>query len=377
MRRVLVIRFSSLGDILLTFPCLSFLASQGCEIHYLTKESFRPLLEMAAGANSQLRLVVHTIPNHATFKELVAKASDLKSLGFDFVLDLHRNLRSRVAAFVIGRPFARVWKFRFKESFLFVFRGGAFRKLGFEPITRPGESVRVAAIGLTEGFSKEVWESVAYTSLLKRLGEGVGASAGSSGSGGVSSRFIGASEQEKSRRILEELACRFSDGFVCIASESAWIQKEWPADRFVALAKQIAARGLGVVWIGLREVPHGAHFDGAVDLTKRLSLFEVATVLRDAKTLVCNDSGLMHLSEAVGTPVVAIFGPTTRELGFAPRLRDSQVVEAELWCRPCSKTGRLCIRPIARRKCLTDVSVASAWGAVEKVLGGRAEGRLS
>lgn len=356
MRRVLVIRFSSLGDILLTFPSLSYLASQDCEIHYLTKESFRPLVEMAVPAVSANgpapRLIVHTISNHASLGELLAKVRALKMLQFDIVLDLHRNLRSRIASLIIGSRFARVWKFRIKELFLFVFRAGAFRALGLGPISRPGESVRVAALGLGSArLADEAWARVARSSLLESLDAREG--------------------------VVGQISGKFANGYVCVAAESAWAQKQWPVERFIAVAKRAAARGVGVVWIGLRDVPKEAHFEGAADLTRQLSLYEVALVLKRARTLVCNDSGLMHLSEAVGTPVVAIFGPTTRELGFAPRLSNSRIVEAELWCRPCSKTGRLCIRPFARRKCLTDVSEDSVWSAVENVLGHDAEGQLS
>jgi ADP-heptose:LPS heptosyltransferase len=94
--------------------------------------------------------------------------------------------------------------------------------------------------------------------------------------------------------------------------------------------------------------------------------------LSGARALLSNDSGLMHLAEAVGTPVVAIYGPTSRELGFGPGMELSRVVEAgSLWCRPCSKTGRWCIRPFERRKCLRTISTNSVIAALDEVLAGR------
>lgn len=338
-RRVLVIRFSALGDVLLTFPSLKHLVDQGCEIHFLTKDAFRPVVELAV-APGHVR--VHAISNHATLGELCEKARVLKALDFDAVYDLHRNLRSRIASFIIARPTRRAWKFRFRELFLYVFRKGLFNALGLRAISRPAEALRVVEADVS------TTQRLLGNSELKRAPLPV--------------------ENESAR--VRELRQRFAaHGYVCIAVESAWRQKEWSVERFIEVARRVVARGVGVVWIGLRDVPGEAKFEGTFDLTKGLAITEVADILANARGLLCNDSGLMHLAEAVGTPVAAIFGPTSRELGFAPRLPASRIVQAELWCRPCSKTGRLCIRPIARRKCLSDVSVEQAWAAVDEILG--------
>jgi ADP-heptose:LPS heptosyltransferase len=95
-------------------------------------------------------------------------------------------------------------------------------------------------------------------------------------------------------------------------------------------------------------------------------LLELAQDLADSDRLLCNDSGLLHLAEAVGTPVVALFGPTTRAWGYFPLDPRSRVIETELACRPCSRNGgrpcrlqhRLCMELLSVRE------VTDALGAV-------------
>lgn len=262
---------------------------------------------------------------------------ELRREDFDFVFDLHRNLRSWVVTACLKKPFARISKFRFRELVLYFFRKGGYRVFFQSSLDRSREALRV----------------VGGTALPPGQQTNPGARAA-----------VGVLPAIADVRLTQA----FGSGFVCIAAESAWPQKEWSIERFIEVAHWVAERGLGVVWLGLRPLPEAAKFSGALDLTAKLSLEQVAAVLAQAKVLVCNDSGLMHLSEAAGTPVVAVFGPTSRELGFAPRMERSVIVEKNLWCRPCSKTGRFCIRLFERRKCLTDISVRDVVDALERML---------
>lgn len=77
-----------------------------------------------------------------------------------------------------------------------------------------------------------------------------------------------------------------------------------------------------------------------LDLSGIMKLSSLPGVLAQARVLLTNDSGLLHLSEALGTPVVSLFGPTTEDFGFRPFLKKSRSFSATLSCRPCSKHGR-------------------------------------
>jgi heptosyltransferase-2 len=154
-------------------------------------------------------------------------------------------------------------------------------------------------------------------------------------------------------------------GFVALAPGSIWGTKRWPG--YAALAAAIDAP---VVAVGGREdaaladaivaaAPSRAHnAAGALGLRASAALIERAAVL------VTNDSAPLHLATAVGTPVVAIFGPTVPAFGFGPRGPRDQVVErAALSCRPCSAHGpQVC--PLGHHRCMRELSVESVIAAV-------------
>ena len=101
-----------------------------------------------------------------------------------------------------------------------------------------------------------------------------------------------------------------------------------------------------------------------VELVRDRSLVETARSLAGCRAVVTNDSGLMHLAEAVGTPTVALFGPTVQAFGYAPHLAGSTVLEEpDLECRPCSRNGK---RPCHRGDlaCLERIDPDRVWQAL-------------
>ena len=75
-----------------------------------------------------------------------------------------------------------------------------------------------------------------------------------------------------------------------------------------------------------------------------VSLRDAAHLIHASRLLISNDTGLVHLAEAIGKPVVQLFGPTHPGLGFGAWRQESKTLGAELWCRPCSKDGSTCFR---------------------------------
>lgn len=99
------------------------------------------------------------------------------------------------------------------------------------------------------------------------------------------------------------------------------------------------------------------------DFSGKLSLPDLAAFLGNLDCYLCNDSGTMHLAWTQHTPLVAIFGPTTRELGFFPRGNSAIVIEADLPCRPCGKHGhRNC--PQGHHNCMELIDSGKVWEAV-------------
>jgi heptosyltransferase II len=150
---------------------------------------------------------------------------------------------------------------------------------------------------------------------------------------------------------------------IAVAPGTIWSTKRWPIDRFVTLCNLLASECSALLLIGGKE--DAALCEEIMGATKtkkifnaagRLSLPQSAELIRRCKVLVSNDSAPMHLAVAVGTPVVAIFGATVPEFGFAPRGQDDIVIETKgLKCRPCSiHGGNVC--PIKTFECMNMIS---------------------
>lgn len=154
--------------------------------------------------------------------------------------------------------------------------------------------------------------------------------------------------------------------YIALAPGARWPTKRWPAERFVDLGRQLVKRfAIRIVAAGGVEdrslCDEVAHDIGpqAMSVAGRTSLEQAAAILELSSLLITNDTGLMHLATAVGTRSLAIFGPTTRELGFYPPDSFGRVLERSLPCRPCSTKGsRTC--PIGTHECMLDIPVGEA-----------------
>ena len=141
-------------------------------------------------------------------------------------------------------------------------------------------------------------------------------------------------------------------------------------ERFAALVQRLAAvcREPFVLLGSAAEHPLAkavaqAAPERCVDLAGQLDLLETAAVLQRCRCVVTNDSGLAHLAEAVGRPVVTLFGPTSPRFGYAPYRAGSQLVYRPPPCSPCSKNGsRPCYRPT--HECMLNIGVDDVLAGV-------------
>jgi len=169
-----------------------------------------------------------------------------------------------------------------------------------------------------------------------------------------------------------------SQPFIAIAPGSVWGTKRWPA--YPDLAARIDHPVVVVGGPGEREAAaaivaaaEGRAASAAGTMPLRLS----AAILSRARLLVTNDSAPLHLAGAVGTPVVAIFGPTVPAFGFGPLGPDDVIVEepgGRLACRPCSPHGPMTC-PLGHHRCMLDITVDAVEQAVRLVWRATATGR--
>ncbi|HEY3875487.1 MAG TPA: glycosyltransferase family 9 protein, partial [Candidatus Kapabacteria bacterium] len=162
---------------------------------------------------------------------------------------------------------------------------------------------------------------------------------------------------------------------VALAPGSAWETKEWGTDKFLDLARSLIRKGIGVVVIGgekeraigeqiLAECPEGS----VLNLAGKVSFLTSITAMQASSLLVANDSAPVHAAVAVGTKVLAIYGPTVPAFGFAPPAGCGETVElADLWCRPCTPHGsHTC--PIYTHACMRGIAVRAIVERIERML---------
>lgn len=178
-------------------------------------------------------------------------------------------------------------------------------------------------------------------------------------------------DAEAARRLMERLGVDPAIPAValCVGAEYG-PAKRWPAEHFAEIARRLA--GVGVqAWVmgGPGDAAIGAAVaelaSGALDLTGRTTLPEAADLISVARTVLTNDSGLMHVAAALGRPLVALYGSSSPE--FTPPLDAKAVILSErLECSPCF--AREC--PLGHFKCLRDLSPDRVWAALEPWLAG-------
>jgi heptosyltransferase-2 len=182
---------------------------------------------------------------------------------------------------------------------------------------------------------------------------------------------------DHARQVLREIGLDIDEPFVVFAPGAAYGRaKQWLPERFAELAHRIISdRGWSVVMVGAkvdratcddiaRRMPAtGTRMNRLIDFSAKSDLSTLAGILSQAHAVVSNDSGAMHLAAAVGTKVVAIFGPTreraTAPLSAGPPAPAPVVITHDVFCRPCML--REC--PIDHR-CMRGITAADVLKAI-------------
>ncbi|MBN1446877.1 MAG: lipopolysaccharide heptosyltransferase II [Bacteroidetes bacterium] len=308
--KVLVLRLSSIGDIILTTPFLRVFKQRfpGCELHYAVRREFAELLHSHPHVD---RLI--TIDPDAGRTALRTLNLMLLSERYDAVFDLHNNFRTRVLRNGLSRRTFVIDKRSWRRLLLVTAHVNLYHDILPVP-DRYIETARTFALKPdTSGPELRIPEDRHGIARLALHAAG--------------------------RRIGMPLAglCPGAKHFT----------KRWPTEGWVTLAVRLLHRGYDLAIFGseddhaIAERIKRLHPARIHDCTTRLSLLETAAAMEFCDVLFTNDSGLMHMATAVGKPVVAVFGSTVREFGFFPYHTTAAVVEVDgLPCRPCTHIGR-------------------------------------
>lgn len=329
-RHWVVFRLSALGDVVLTTgPLLFWHREQGLRFTVVTKEGFAPVFS----GHPAVAEVIALKKEELHFPRLLGVFSGMARKYADSgLLDLHGTLRSRLLRGMWKGPVRRYPKYSLERRLFLRSRGRFFQ----EALLRCAVPQRYA-LALED-------LAPAMSELLPQ---------------------IQLSEEEKSyARSLP--GCSGSRPLIAMHPFATHALKAWPLPFWRKLSVLCRKNGMDVVVIGCapKEECHGIE---GLDLVNATSLRELCAVLWRADRLVTGDSGPMHLATAVGTPVTALFGPTTRHWGFYPAGPGDIVLERTLPCRPCSLHGGM--RCPRAQECLTDISPEDVFSTLARVSG--------
>nr|WP_233169334.1 glycosyltransferase family 9 protein [Hymenobacter sp. BT523] len=338
--KILVLRFSSIGDIVLTTPVVRALAQQvpQAEVHFATKPAYRGLLL----PNPYISKV------HCLTGSLGELVRELKAEQFDYIVDLHNNLRTRLIKLRLGVPNHSFDKLNFQKWLLVNFKIDRLPRVHI--VQRYLEAA--APLGVQDDR-----KGLDY--------------------------FIPAGQEVD----VTMLPAPFRRGYVAVAIGAQHATKRLPVDKLIELCAKLARP---VVLLGGPEdesighvieqafetqavatepaatVPDSPYYFPAklvdADAPKtfihngcgQYSLHQSASLLRQAQFVVSHDTGLMHIAAAFGKEIFSVWGNTVPAFGMYPYKTEFKVLEVlNLPCRPCSKIGfEKC--PQGHFKCMRD-----------------------
>ena len=324
-----VLRFSSLGDVLLAGHVPSFLreADRGRRVLFVTKRRYALLL--AGHPDLERICAVDDGPE---------ELARLRREGIEEILDLHQNLRSwKVRRALSGARVIRPPKHALRRR-----RWVHARWTRPEPVP-PLLATYRAACGLPPG-EPAPWLRAAL------------------------------SDAERSRGAERAQDAARGAPFVLLVAGARWETKRWPAERFARLAEAIE-RSLGAAAV-LAAAPGERARAELLELLPperrgtllALPFRELAAVAAEARAVVSNDSAALHLGPALGVPAVGIFGGTVPELGFGRQAPRDEVAEIALGCRPCSVHG-LDRCPLGHHACMRGLEPETVLDRIARSLG--------
>ena len=319
--KILVIRLSSLGDVLLTTPVLRALKNKfpSSKIHFLVKPQFTD----AVRSNPNISKIIEYDTSN-----IFETKRNLKSQNFKIILDLQNNFRSRqITRFVHSK------KYRFKKPSL----------------------KKWLLVKFKINFLKD------YKKIPQRYAESMeGLQLDSNGL----ELYI----PNNIKPVLDD-----SKNYIGFCPGSQHRTKRWPKNYFIELGNMLVKNDFKVVLFGgkndrilCEEISNA--IAGSINLQNEDNLLQIAADMKKCKVVVSNDSGLMHVATAMDVWVLAIFGSSVKEFGFTPYGIKNLILENNsLHCRPCSHIGKgEC--PKNHFKCMNDITAQMVFNKIKNII---------
>lgn len=323
INKLLIVRLSSLGDILLTTPLIRTIKQKhpSIEIDFVLREEYKDILQL----NPHIRNLFYYSNEKEKLKILKEIICDNN---YDLIIDLQNNLRSRQLLKCYGSSIIRFEKNNFNKFLLVHFKINKLKNA--KPIP------------------------VRYASTLEDLE--------------LDDKGLQLITDKTLSPVLSGV-----ENLVGICPGSKHFTKMWLEEYFIKLGKLLEGSNNKVVLFGGKDDKEvcekiASNLSSAINLCNDNNILQTAADMKCCKVIYCNDSGLMHTATAVSVPVIAFFGSTVKEFGFTPYNSKYLILENNsLSCRPCTHIGRDSC-PKKHFKCMKDTSPQSAFEKLNLLL---------
>lgn len=327
--KILIIRFSSIGDIVLTTPVIRCLrkAYPDAQIHYLTKSPFKNILSK----NPYLNKI------HLYKGDLKSIIQELRKEKFDYVIDLHHNLRTWIVKKGLG-----------VKSF-------SFLKLNYEKWLM----VRFKINKLPSTHIVDRYMETLAPLNVKNDMQGL-------------DFFLSAVDEVD----ITKLPPLFANGYVAFVLSGTFNTKRLPNDKVISLCEKI---NKPVILLGGNSEIENAHkilkktgMTKVFNAVNKYGVSQTASLIKQADLVITNDTGMMHIAAAFRKRIISVWGNTIPEFGMTPYFGDQSTAEKNsviiqvdgLSCRPCSKLGfNRC--PKKHFKCMNDIDEDAIIKAID------------
>lgn len=331
---ILAVRFGSLGDVLLTTPLFRAIRQRHPQVRLtvVTRRRYAPLLS----DNPRIDEVVGFAPGES----LLGLAARLRATRFSYFLDLENSPRTRLLRLLVPGHWRTAPQYRVARELL----------------------IRTKR----NRYPEEVPVAERYFDAARELDVVP--------DGGPTELFLNPETEQQTEAWLAQANLGSERPFVAFAPGGGKATKRWPPEYWVRLVRRVASTGADPVMVGGPEDTMLAaevatrSTTRAVNAAGVLSLQGSAALLKRAAALVTGHTGAMYLAAALGTPLVALFGPTVRAFGYHPyNAARSFVLERNLSCRPCSATGGPeC--PMGHHLCMQEIQPDAVYTALCRAL---------
>jgi len=313
INNILIIRLSSIGDIVLTSPIIRSLRQTfpQSQISYITFSNYSDIIRFNPQIDNKIYISKNDLKTN--FSEYAKRnQSFYNNTHYDIIIDLHNNRYSKKIITIL------------KYDYLFKVHKQRLHKLSLVYLKKP----------LIKDFNVVENYFASFDKFINVHKDNLGLEFWFDDE----QTYLSSKQNYKNDKIV-----------ISIAPGAAHKTKQWLAQYFVELIQLLDLEYKDKLEIRLlgshteKELADYIEKNSQVELINfvgKTSLVETAKLIDQSTLMITNDTGLMHIAAARQTPIVAIFGSSVQELGFAPYRTTHSIVEKQLWCRPCSHIGR-------------------------------------